>query len=31
MWRSVRDIPPRFVKRVIGFGELSASPVGDAA
>ena len=31
MWRSVRDIPPRFVRRVVYFGELARSPVGGAA
>jgi hypothetical protein len=31
MWRSVRDIPPRFVRRVVIFHQLSASPVKGAA
>jgi hypothetical protein len=31
MWRSVRDIPVRCVRKVIGFAELSASPVGKIA
>jgi hypothetical protein len=24
VWRSVRDIPPRFVRRVVTFGQLAA-------
>jgi hypothetical protein len=24
MWRSVRDIPPRFIRRVVTFGQLAA-------
>jgi hypothetical protein len=31
LWRSVRDIPARFVRRIVGFSELSRSPVGGAA
>src|SRR5215831_11102746 len=31
MWRSVRDVPVRFFRRVITFGELSRSPVKGAA
>jgi hypothetical protein len=31
IWPSVRDISPRFFRRVITFGELSRSPVKGAA
>jgi hypothetical protein len=31
IWRSVRDIPPRCVRRVVNFNELSASPANGAA
>jgi hypothetical protein len=31
LWRSVRDIPPRCIRRVITFGELSRSPVEETA
>jgi hypothetical protein len=27
LWRSVRDVPPRFIRREIGFKQLSRSPV----
>jgi hypothetical protein len=26
LWRSVQDIPPRCIRRVVTFGELSRSP-----
>jgi hypothetical protein len=31
LFRSVRDVPPRYIRRVIGFRELSRSPVEAAA
>jgi hypothetical protein len=31
LWRSVRDVPPRFIRRVIGFRQLSRSPVEETA
>jgi hypothetical protein len=31
LWRSVRDIPPRCIRRVITFGELSRSPALEPA
>jgi hypothetical protein len=31
IWRSVRDVPPRFIHAVVTFGELSRSPVKGAA
>jgi hypothetical protein len=31
IWRSVRDVPVRSLRRVITFGELSRSPVKGAA
>jgi hypothetical protein len=30
IWRSVRDIPPKYIRRVINFEELSRSPVEQA-
>jgi hypothetical protein len=31
LWRCTRDIPPQCFKRIDGFAELSASPVGGRA
>jgi hypothetical protein len=27
LWRCTRDVPPRCFRRIVGSGELSASPV----
>src|SRR5262249_1610031 len=31
LWRSVRDVPPRCIRRVVGFQHLSRSPVENTA
>ena len=31
LWRCTRDIPPAYFRRIDGFAELSASPVGGRA